>query len=180
MKRSLLSFSLQPMMKVSGLSVLLSASLVSSSIGFFAHPSLAVEPMVEPIDTELEAEAIALPISNQQLANPLGGPLGVCTLREKLVKAGDWRTLETYWNATGHAFFQSPKGAEIKVRYGAGSIFGKDRQKQKLDGENTKKLEVGAFSVLYARMQMKVPQTTTVRYFACSGGVANDLPKIKF
>ena len=103
----------------------------------------------------------------------------VCILRQKHVKAGDWRTLESYWNATGHGYFREPAGAEIKVLYGA-SWLSKDRQKQRLDGINIKKLEIGAWSVSYARIQIKVPQDTDVNYLACSGGLAKSLPTIRF
>jgi hypothetical protein len=102
----------------------------------------------------------------------------VCTQRQKYVKSGDWRTLESYWNATGHAWFSAPVGAEIKVLYGVG-WFSKDRQKQKLDGTN-KSLAIGAWSVTYARMQMKVPTSRNVTYLVCSGGVAKSSPKIPF
>lgn len=104
----------------------------------------------------------------------------ICQARTKYVKAGDWQTLESYWNATGHAYFRAPANAQIKVRYGAGSIFGKDRQTQTLNGNTVKSLEIGIWSVAYARMQIKVPQTTYVSYLACSGGVATNLPPIDF
>lgn len=103
----------------------------------------------------------------------------VCISRQKRVKAGDWRTLESYWNATGHGYFREPAGAEIKVLYGA-SWLSKDRQKQRLDGINIKKLEIGAWSVSYARIQIKVPQDTDVNYLSCSGGLAKSLPNIPF
>ncbi len=45
------------------------------------------------------------------------------------VRKGDWRTLETFFNAKGVAFFRAPVGATIKVRYGVGWL-GKDRQVQ--------------------------------------------------
>jgi hypothetical protein len=101
-----------------------------------------------------------------------------CVLREKAVSAGDWRTLESYWNNTGTAFFIQPTGAEIKVRYG--KFLGKDRQKQTLDGYNYKKLSVGSGSLFYARIQIKVPSSTYVTYLACSGTVAQSLPPIRF
>lgn len=104
----------------------------------------------------------------------------ICQARTKYVKAGDWKTLESYWNATGHGYFRAPANAQIKVRYGAGSVFGKDRQKQTLNGNTVKSLEIGTWSVAYARLQIKVPQNTNVSYLACSGGVANSLPPINF
>lgn len=38
--------------------------------------------------------------------------------RTKLVKAGDWRTLESYWNVSGRTlFFNAPAGVQIRLRY---------------------------------------------------------------
>jgi hypothetical protein len=115
----------------------------------------------------------ALPAQAQDTAD-------ICQARIKHVKAGDWRTLESYWNATGHGYFRAPVNAQIKVRYGGGSVFGKDRQKQTLNGTEVKSLEIGAWSVTYARMQIKVQRDTDVTYLACSGGVAKPLPPIHF
>ena len=84
--------------------------------------------------------------------------------REKFVRAGDWRTLETFFNASGTAFFLHPRGAQIKVRYGVGFL-GFDRQKQTLDGINEKSLSVGgAGTYAQARMQIQVSSDTWVRY----------------
>jgi hypothetical protein len=84
--------------------------------------------------------------------------------KRKVVKAGGWRTLESFWNATAEGFFIGPAGAEIKIRYGGGWPFGKDSQKQRLDGVKEKKLTVGKASLVYARMQMKVSQDAEVTY----------------
>ncbi|MCX2681867.1 hypothetical protein OOZ15_18070 [Galbibacter sp. EGI 63066] len=54
-------------------------------------------------------------------------------IRYKNAKKNKWTTLEWFFNAKGVAFFREPVGATIKVRYGIGWL-GKDRQKQKLDG----------------------------------------------
>ena len=102
-----------------------------------------------------------------------------CLIREKYVKKGKWRTLEKFWNAKGTAFFRAPAGATIKVRYGVG-WFGKDRQKQTLDGFNYKKLSVGSWSVSYARMQIKVARSGNFTYSACPGGVGLKFPTIRF
>ena len=83
--------------------------------------------------------------------------------RTKYVKKGKWRTLEWFWKASGTAYFLHPAGARIKVRYGVG-IIGWDSQKQKLDGNERKTLSVGAGSVAYARMQMKVNKSIEVAY----------------
>ena len=79
------------------------------------------------------------------------------------VRAGGWRTLESYWNTSGTAFFRMPAGAQIKVRYGVGFL-GVDSMKQRLDGVNTKTLRVGGGSLAYARMQIKVQTDTNVTY----------------
>ena len=84
--------------------------------------------------------------------------------RSKFVKAGDWRTLESGWNASFGCLFVGPAGAQIKVRYGTGWPLGKDSQKQTLDGINTKSLDVGGASLAYARVQIKVQRDTQVNY----------------
>ena len=103
----------------------------------------------------------------------------ICGERYKYVQSGDWRTLESFWNATGSAFFRAPAGATIKVRYGVG-WFGKDRQKQTLNGFDYKKLDIGAWSVTYARMQMRVSSSTYVTYIVCPGGLGTSFPPIPF
>ncbi len=90
-------------------------------------------------------------------------------IRSKRIEAGDWRTVESFWNANGTAFFKLPVGASIKVRYGVGFL-GFDRQKQTLNGSNYKKLSVGTGSIARARMQIKVSQTTDVTYDVYGGG----------
>jgi len=80
------------------------------------------------------------------------------------VTSGDWRTLETFFNSSGIGVFEDPAGAQIKVRYGVG-WFGFDRQKQTLNGETEKRLDVGkGGSFARARMQIKVNQSTEVTY----------------
>ena len=92
-------------------------------------------------------------------------------IRTKSVTAGDWRTLETFWNVTTTAFFQAPRGAEIKIRY-SGWWFGVDRQRQTLDGESIKRLGVSPWSVFVARIQIRVNQNTNVTYDVEPGDVA--------
>lgn len=84
--------------------------------------------------------------------------------RDKFVRAGDWRTLESGWNATFSCLFRDPAGAQVKVRYGDGWPFGRDSQQQTLDGTNNKSVNVGRASLIYARVQMKVQHDTEVRY----------------
>ena len=83
--------------------------------------------------------------------------------RTKLVRAGDWRTLESGWNVTFSCFFRGPLGAQIKIRYGGGWIFGRDSQNQTLD-ETPRSLNVGRASVVFARVQMKVQRDVDVVY----------------
>lgn len=90
-------------------------------------------------------------------------------LRTKFAKKGKWRTLEKFWNAKGSAFFKAPNGAKIKVRYSVG-WFGKDRQKQTLNGSDYKRLSIGRWSVTYARIQIKVSTNTDVTYDVYPGG----------
>ena len=85
-------------------------------------------------------------------------------VRESLVRAGDWRTLVTLWNTTATGVFLAPAGAQIKVRYGNGWPVGRDSQRQTLDGVAEKRLSVGRFSVLVARMQVRVRQDTVIRW----------------
>ena len=66
-----------------------------------------------------------------------------------------------------------------RVRYGGG-WFGFDRQKQTLNGRDFKKLEVGLGSLGYARMQVRVSQTTDVTYAVYGDGVARPSPEIPF
>lgn len=94
----------------------------------------------------------------------------------KHVTSGDWRTLEWFFNATGTGFFQAPRGAQIKVRYGIGWL-GKDSQKQTLDGNSLKRLIVGrGGSLTRARMQIKVQQTTDVAYLIFPGSIIDTEP----
>ena len=51
----------------------------------------------------------------------------------------------------------------MKIRYGDGKWRGWVSQKQTLDGANNKSVRVGGGSLVYARVQMKVPRI--YRYF---------------
>jgi hypothetical protein len=101
------------------------------------------------------------------------------SLRSKTAKAGDWRTLETFWNVTTTGFFQLPAGAQIKIRY-SGGWFGVDRHEQTLDGADIKRLVVSPWSVFTARMQIRVSQDTVVNYSVAPGDVANLPPEIEW
>lgn len=92
-------------------------------------------------------------------------------VRIKSVKGGSWRTLETFWNVTTTAFFKAPANAQIKIRY-SGWLVGVDRQKQTLDGETIKKLEVSRWSVFTARVQIRSNSDITVTYYVEPGNVA--------
>src|SRR5215208_4439828 len=93
-------------------------------------------------------------------------------VREKFVRSGDWRTLETFWNVTTTAWFQKPAGAEVKIRY-SGWWFGADRQRQRLDGSTVKRLVISRWSVFTARLQIRVTNDTAVIYVVEAGDVAN-------
>ncbi len=101
------------------------------------------------------------------------------SVREKFVRAGDWRTLETFWNVTTTAWFQMPAGAEVKIRY-SGWWFGADRQRQRLDGTTVKRLLISRWSVFTARLQIRVQADTAVIYVVEPGNVANLPPGISF
>jgi len=80
------------------------------------------------------------------------------------VRAGAWRTLESFFNTTATGLFVDPAGASIKIRWGVGFLGG-DRQKQTLDGNATKTLKVSTgLSLLRARMQMRVTRDSDVTY----------------
>lgn len=100
-------------------------------------------------------------------------------VRTKVVRAGDWRTLETFWNVTTTGFFQAPPGAEIKIRY-SGWWFGVDRQRQTLDGLSVKRLVVSRWSAFTARIQMRTKEDAEVTYVVEPGNVANLPPGISF
>src|SRR5262245_34894706 len=115
-------------------------------------------------------QPVAVP--TQSMAVPtrsVVGPFQLATanpvVRTKFVKAGDWVTLETYFHTNATLTFQAPAGAQIKIRYGGGWIFGWDSQKQTLDGVHAKTLSVSqTASTLVARVQIKVPTSTYVTY----------------
>lgn len=100
-------------------------------------------------------------------------------VREKFVRAGDWRTLEPFWNVTTTAWFQGPAGAEVKIRY-SGWWFGADRQRQGLDGTTVKRVIISRWSLFTARLQIRVPRDTAVIYVVEPGNVANLPPGISF
>lgn len=102
-------------------------------------------------------------------------------IQTKFVKKGGWRTLESFWNASGTGFFFNPPQASIRVRYGGNSWWnGFTRQQQKLTGTKAFKLGVGAGSLAYARMQISVNQDQNVTYHIFPGGVAVSTPNIPF
>lgn len=100
-------------------------------------------------------------------------------IRTKFVRAGDWRTLESFWNVTHTAFFQHPASAEVKIRY-SGSWFGVDRQRQKLDGASVKRVVVSKWSVFSARLQIRTREDANVTYDVQPGDVAVVPPSIPF
>ena len=108
-------------------------------------------------------QSMAGPI--RSIAGPIHAETVNTVVKTKSVKAGDWVTLETYWHTDATLTFLAPAGAQIKVRYGGGWIFGWDSQKQTLDGVHAKTLSVSqTASILVARAQIKVPRDTFVTY----------------
>lgn len=100
-------------------------------------------------------------------------------VKTKRIKKGKWRTVESFWNAKGTAYFRAPADARIKVRYGVG-WFGFDRQKKTLNGTDYKKLSVGAGSISRARMQIKVSNSADITYEVHGGGIQFKTPKVRF
>ncbi|SDP49052.1 hypothetical protein SAMN04487914_11344 [Arthrobacter sp. ok909] len=97
----------------------------------------------------------------------------------KELPGGITQTVESFWNATGTAFFRGPAGATINVKYGKGWL-SVNRQKQTLDGKSVKKLVVGAGSLAYARMRVKLNVASEVTYDFHPGDVAVSTPDIEF
>ncbi len=93
----------------------------------------------------------------------------------KRVTSGGWRTLEWFFGGSGTAFFDAPRDAEIKVRYGIG-WFGFDAQKRTLDGQTIKRLVVGRSSYGRARFQIKVNSTIEVTYLIFPGDILGSPP----
>jgi opacity protein-like surface antigen len=79
------------------------------------------------------------------------------------VTEGAWRTRNVLERVRCGGF-EDPAGAQVKGRYGVG-FSGFDRQKQTLDGETDKRLDIGkGGSSARARMQMRVSQDAEVTY----------------
>lgn len=105
--------------------------------------------------------------------------ISLAWIQEKYIESGSWRTVERFWNARATAFFRAPRGARIRVRYGLG--FARvNRQTQTLDGREYKRLRVGVGSFAYARMQVRVAQSSWVKYDLLPGSVAVTTPSIAF
>lgn len=100
-------------------------------------------------------------------------------IRTKQLSSGTTHTVESFWNATGTAFFRGPAGTTINVKYGKGR-FSVNRQNQTLDGQSIKKLVVGKGSLVFARMRVKVSVTSAVTYDVYPGNVAISSPEFDF
>jgi len=102
-------------------------------------------------------------------------------LRTKLVKGGGWRTLESYWNASGTAFFLQPKNAKVRIRYGGSSWWnGFTRQEKTLSGTKVIKLSIGIGSLVSARLQASNKSDTELTYDVYPGSVAVQSPEFSF
>ena len=90
--------------------------------------------------------------------------------RSETVRAGAWRTLDYGWNISFQCRFLGPPGAKVKVRYGDGWPFGRNRQEKTLDGVTYKTVSVVKGSLVYARVQMLVQRETTVTWTYVASG----------
>jgi hypothetical protein len=84
--------------------------------------------------------------------------------RENYVTSGGYRTLATLWNVSRTAEFRCPAGAKIRVLYGYGWL-SFSRQNQTLDCTNPKRLSIGSWSKIGARIQIQVPQSGYVTWW---------------
>jgi hypothetical protein len=117
----------------------------------------AVQPVAVPTQSVAGPNRSMTALVQPATVNPV--------IRTKFVRAGDWVTLETYFHTSATLTFQSPAGAQIKIRYGGGWIFGWDSQQQTLDGLHAKTLSVSqTASTLVARVQIRVARDTFVTY----------------
>ena len=82
---------------------------------------------------------------------------------QSYVKAGGYRTLVTLWNTNRTAGFLCPSGAKVRVLYGYGWL-SFSRQEKTLDCVNEKRVSVGTWSKVGARIQMKVQETGWVQW----------------
>jgi hypothetical protein len=90
----------------------------------------------------------------------------------KAVKKGGWRTLENFWNTKATIVFVKPAGATVKIRYGSTKkYFGKNRQRQRLKGNEAVVLKIGRASAVRARVQIYVERDTDVTYYVNPGDV---------
>lgn len=88
------------------------------------------------------------------------------TAMQTHVEPGRWRTVYTQWGSGAKrvGVFIRPAGMKIKIRHGAG-WFGFNRQKQTLDGINTKRLVAGGLSTyLRVRFQVRVKTSTHLHW----------------
>jgi hypothetical protein len=82
---------------------------------------------------------------------------------QSYVKAGGYRTLVTLWNTSRTAGFLCPAGAKVRVLYGYGWL-SFSRQEKTLDCVSEKRVSVGTWSKIGARIQMKVQETGWVQW----------------
>jgi hypothetical protein len=87
-------------------------------------------------------------------------------VREKTIKKGAWRTVETFVNSSATIFFLSPANCQVKLVSFPGT---KGNQRQTLDGVKIKTVKVGGVRGLFGRVQVRASETTTVRYVVWPG-----------
>ncbi|MCI0462407.1 MAG: hypothetical protein L0Z62_36105 [Gemmataceae bacterium] len=89
-------------------------------------------------------------------------------VREKSLKKGDWRTVETFVNSSATLIFLGPADCQVKLVSFPGT---RGNQRQTLDGVNPKIVKVGGVRGLFGRVQVRVPENMTVRYVVWPGGL---------
>jgi hypothetical protein len=103
-----------------------------------------------------------------QVQRTLRGPSFV--VREKHLKPGDWRTVETFVNSSAKIIFLGPAGCRVKLVSFPGT---KGNQRQVLDGVNPKIVKVSGLRGLFGRVQVRIPDAmtegVTVRYVVWPG-----------
>jgi hypothetical protein len=87
-----------------------------------------------------------------------------------VIPPGAWRTLESFAGrvAKTNFVFRSPRGVDLKVRYGVG-WFGFDRQEKTTDGQNDVTLRVDGW-VVRARVQAKASQQINLSWTRIAEG----------
>jgi hypothetical protein len=87
-------------------------------------------------------------------------------VRQKYLRKGYWRTVETFVNSSATLVFLGPACCQVKLVSFPGTG---GNQRQALDGVNLKTVKVGGARGLFGRVQVRVPADTTARYVVWPG-----------